>query len=439
LPETSPRLPHLTLYRAVFVLVAVLVVVLGLMSWGEAVVYDPLAARLCLSSLALAGLGATFVAAARPYVRHYFMFVGFALTAWFSFVASKHNVTTEHVIGLVPCVMVAPMVVSRRIEVLVVVGFTILCAGTAGWWATEPVFPASTLAVLLGAISVGLGLASLSRADAEVRLKDLAQDLDARVEQRTQALREALERAERESDERRVAEEKAERASQAKSRFLANMSHELRTPLNAVLGYTEMVEEELLGRGDQELAGDLTRVMSSAQHLLGLIDDVLDLSRIEADELPLAMADVQLDEVVARALAQVAEAQPTARRRLTVEVPPLHAIADAQRLGQVLINLLSNAAKFTEEGEIRVTAAGEGGRVRVSVRDTGQGIDPALMPRLFERFAQGDDTSTRRHGGVGLGLAVSRMLVERMDGQLEVQSTPGLGSTFTVSLVPAAA
>ncbi len=144
-----------------------------------------------------------------------------------------------------------------------------------------------------------------------------------------------------------------------------------------------------------------------------------------------------LDQVVHGALAQTPQVSATPSRRLLVDVPPVSVRADPRRLSQVLINLFTNAAKFTPKGEIAVRAAQEGGRVRVSVQDTGEGIDPSLLPRLFDRFSQSDDTATRRHGGVGLGLAVSRMLVERMNGRIEVESNPGKGSTFTVWLTPA--
>jgi GAF domain-containing protein/CheY-like chemotaxis protein len=232
-------------------------------------------------------------------------------------------------------------------------------------------------------------------------------------------------------------------ASQHKSQFLANMSHELRTPLNAIIGLTEMLCEEAAAPEHADFAEPLERVQRAGKHLLGLINDVLDLSKIEAGRVELREEEIDL-AALARDLAVTA--QPLADKngnRLALSCPAdVGAIrGDQMRLRQVLINLLGNACKFTERGEVALTVAraARNGRdgVSIAVADTGIGMTPEQVGKLFTEFAQADPSTTRKYGGTGLGLAISRRLVEMMGGSIAVESAPGKGSTFTVWL-PAA-
>ncbi|MEZ4239066.1 MAG: ATP-binding protein [Myxococcota bacterium] len=235
--------------------------------------------------------------------------------------------------------------------------------------------------------------------------------------------------------ERIAAEEAARASTQAKSRFLANMSHELRTPLNAVIGYTEMVREELQQIGLLDACDDLERVESSARHLLRLIDDILDLSRIEAGRTELALVHVSVALIAARAAALVQPLADTQRVALEVDVDDdCVAHADEARLLQVLVNLTTNAAKFSPRGTVKITGHRRGDDVEIEVSDDGIGMDADALAVVFERFRQVDDAPTRRHGGIGLGLAICRELTRAMGGEVVVASERGVGTTFTVRL-----
>jgi signal transduction histidine kinase len=233
-----------------------------------------------------------------------------------------------------------------------------------------------------------------------------------------------------------VAKEEAIAASRAKSAFLANMSHELRTPLNAVIGYSEMLLEEVEDSGDETMRADLKRIHSAGKHLLGLINNVLDLSKIEAGRMEL---DVETFEV--RDLMQEIEdtAHPLAQRNrntLQVQVAPGVGTmsADMTKTRQILLNLIGNACKFTEGGRVEVTARREGGRLQFTVRDTGIGMSSEHLERLFVEFTQADASTSRRYGGTGLGLALARRFAALMGGEISVESELGRGSTFTVHL-----
>jgi GAF domain-containing protein/two-component sensor histidine kinase len=222
-------------------------------------------------------------------------------------------------------------------------------------------------------------------------------------------------------------------ASRHKSQFLANMSHELRTPLNAILGYTELLVDGIYGDLSPKAGDVMTRIDRSGKHLLGLINDVLDLSKIEAGQLELGLAEYSLTEVVNAVVTQV-EAL-TAEKALTLQVavaPDLPAgRGDERRLAQVLLNLVGNAIKFTEVGSIRIAAYRDGDAFVVSVADTGPGIAEADRQRIFEEFQQADSSSTRKKGGTGLGLSIARRIVELHGGRLWVESAVGRGSTFS--------
>jgi signal transduction histidine kinase len=223
-----------------------------------------------------------------------------------------------------------------------------------------------------------------------------------------------------------------ESASKHKSEFLANMSHELRTPLNAILGYTELILDNIYGDVSEKVRDVLIRLEKSGRHLLGLINDVLDLSKIEAGQLTLALADYSMKEVVQTVFTAVESLAAEKHLALKVSVPPDMPLGhgDERRITQVLLNLVGNAIKFTEAGEVRVEVGAPDDTFLVSVADTGPGIAPADQERIFEEFHQVDSSSTRKKGGTGLGLSIAKRIIEMHGGRIWVESSPGRGSTF---------
>jgi len=225
-------------------------------------------------------------------------------------------------------------------------------------------------------------------------------------------------------------------ASQHKSQFLANMSHELRTPLNAILGYTELILDSVYGDMPEKARSVLDRVQRNGRHLLGLINEVLDLSKIEAGQFVLALADYSLKTVVETVYTAVEQLAKEKKLVFKVEVPPdlPSGHGDERRLTQVLLNLAGNAIKFTDRGEVAINASAADGSFEVSVRDTGPGISPADQGKLFQEFQQADNSITRKKGGTGLGLAISKRIIEMHGGKIWVESVVGQGSTFSFTL-----
>jgi len=237
-------------------------------------------------------------------------------------------------------------------------------------------------------------------------------------------------------EELEVARDSAKEANRAKSKFLATMSHELRTPMNAILGYTELIIDNIYGDVPEKIQEVLKRVGKSGRHLLNLINDVLDLSKIEAGRLTLSLNDYSMQDVIQTVFTSVESLAVEKNLDLKVIVPQdlTTGKGDEQRIAQVILNLLGNAIKFTEQGEVKVEATISNETFLVSVFDTGPGLSEADQKKIFEEFQQADESSTRKKGGTGLGLAISKKIVEMHGGRIWVESTLGRGSTFWFTL-----
>ena len=269
---------------------------------------------------------------------------------------------------------------------------------------------------------VGVGIDITERKRVERELRDIQASLEERVFLRTTELA--------------VAKEHAELADRLKSAFLATMSHELRTPLNSIIGFTGIILQGLAGPLNAEQTKQLEMVRNSARHLLALINDVLDISKIEAGQIEIAPAPFDLREAIEKVMHLVA---PLAEKKSLPLLPQLapgvaQITSDRRRVEQILLNLLSNAIKFTEHGSVTLSAETVPGAIRIAVSDTGMGIKSEDLNKLFQPFRQLDSGLARQHEGTGLGLAICKRLVERLGGALSVTSQWGAGSTFQFTL-----
>ena len=346
-------------------------------------------------------------------------------------------------------IVLAGLLGGRRIlmlafvlSVLAVVGVTVLenVAPTLVGYSEQTYDPvltcvsfvvgAGVLTLLVGRFGQALQRALWQARSREQELEQLRDSLEVKVVERTTDLAQAVAVAQ----EARAA---ADEANQLKTRFLANMSHELRTPLNAILNFTDMLGLPRFGPLTERQQDLQQRVLANAEHLLGLINDILDLAKIEAGRMDLFYETVNLSTLLQSIMSTAIGLTKDKGLRLTLDAP--HDLPpvwiDKTRVRQVLLNLLSNAAKFTDQGAITVRAhARPDGMVELAVQDTGIGIDPANQALIFEEFRQVQDANTRTYGGTGLGLPISKRLVAMHGGQMWMESTPGSGSTFVFTI-----
>ncbi|HSP81658.1 MAG TPA: HAMP domain-containing sensor histidine kinase [Myxococcaceae bacterium] len=278
---------------------------------------------------------------------------------------------------------------------------------------------------------LGAHLVRLHKGRQLTRLEAASTELAARVNAATEELATQNELLRRQAFQ-------LEQACAAKSQFLANMSHELRTPLNAMLGYTNMLLQGVSGELSAPQRRSLVRIDSNGHHLLQIINEILDITRIEAGRMPLHLSDFHLPELIQEVLAEldpiISRSKLVVSTALAPELPVIH--SDRQKVKQIVVNLLANALKFTHEGSVQVMArydaAGE--TVDISVEDTGIGIAPMHQEMIFEDFQQVDSSPTRPYGGTGLGLSICRRLATMLDGHVTLKSALGQGSTFTLHL-----
>ena len=240
----------------------------------------------------------------------------------------------------------------------------------------------------------------------------------------------------REAKRRQEENERLQSATQNKSRFLANVSHELRTPLNAILGYTELILDKVYEDPPDKMRDVLQRIDKNGKHLLGLINDVLDLSKMEAGQEVLTFADYSIEDVLINVKSAVASLASGKGIRLEISAPQGLPVAhgDERKITQVLLNLVGNAIKFTDQGAVEIEAAAVNGSITVSVRDSGPGISEADQAKIFEEFEQAQSSATRAKGGTGLGLTISKRIVELHGGRVWVDSQLGNGATFSFAI-----
>jgi len=332
---------------------------------------------------------------------------------------------------------------SRAVTVTLMFSLaSIVFAGLAAWLIGFGVSrPIRSMARGMRDLADGNLDADVSVADRQDEIKEMADAVQVFRASMVQ-VRELAEERRKAALEVSEAKEVAEAANRAKSAFLANMSHELRTPMNAILGYSEMLMEDALDSGDEDAASDLRKIHQAGSHLLALINDVLDLAKIESGKMEALAESFEVESLIDEVTSTAQPLMGKNDNQLRVERGATLGSAhqDLTKLRQSLLNLLSNAAKFTREGMVTLTAeriAQEGvDWLTLSVRDSGIGIPADKLEQVFEEFGQADETTSRDYGGTGLGLPISRRFCQLLGGDLTVESRPGLGSTFTMR-VPA--
>jgi signal transduction histidine kinase/CheY-like chemotaxis protein len=287
-----------------------------------------------------------------------------------------------------------------------------------------------------------IGADTLGAGDLEhripVRSKDELGDLAKAFNHMGEGLRSAQVELRQRQRDLEVLTDEAQSANRAKSQFLANMSHELRTPMNAIIGYSEMLTDEAEDLGLRQFVPDLKKIRTAGKQLLALINDILDLSKIEAGKVELHYEEFDVKDMISDV---AAISEPLAAKNsntLVMNIADGVMYSDLTRIRQILFNLLSNACKFTQSGTVELTVTGESGSagdlMKFQVKDSGIGMTPEQAGKVFEAFAQADSSTTRKYGGTGLGLAITKKFCEMMDGTIEVESEPGKGTTFTVRL-----
>ncbi|HYE96599.1 MAG TPA: HAMP domain-containing sensor histidine kinase [Rubricoccaceae bacterium] len=371
---------------------------------------DPLGVRLALAALLLAVGGSTYLV---RWTRRWFVAIGGALPYgfyawWLGAVVYVNGFAPDYAIGTLLVFVAAGLalgvVTDRPAAFVAFSAFVVLTTSVAAAWAEEPGVNPPVLVLCLGGVALVMGVVQQARARAMAEL--------------------------------RRAKRQAEEVARLKSAFLANMSHEIRTPLTAILGFADVLGQEVTDPQHQEFVELIAR---GGRRLMDTLTSVLDLARLQSGGMTLTLGPVDVAEVARDAVEAL---RPLARAKglaLAAHVPTgVYARADRAALQRVLLNLLSNAVKFTTEGRVVLAIDAAGPAVRLRVSDTGRGIGPAFLPRLFDEFRQESTGHARSHEGSGLGLAITKGLVDLMGGAIAVESVPGIGSTFTVTLVAAA-
>jgi len=308
------------------------------------------------------------------------------------------------------------------------IALALLCGFVISWSFIRPLRASQDLLARLTAGNVG--------ATIEVPNRDEFGEQAARMNRMSAELRRLLEEQQAAAAELRRLNHQLEQASRAKSEFLANMSHELRTPMNAILGFTEMMRDGLYGDVPPELAEPLDDIQTNGRHLLALINDVLDLSKIEAGRMELALQEYSVHEIVDSVRASLRSLAADRGLEFVTRVPDdlPTASGDPKRLTQCLLNLAGNAIKFTRQGRVEIGVELEDGSLVYRVSDTGIGIPKEELENVFGEFRQVDATVTREFGGTGLGLSITKKFIEMHGGRIWVESEPGHGSTFWFSI-----